>query len=203
MNYIALDCTSDALCIVGRKRDRLVNRVCNESKMQHSVLCMEQIESVLQELDLTIEECDFVCGVTGAGSFTGIRVGLATVLGFAVAAKKATVGITTFQMLASMQKGRFLTVVDAGKGQFYLCGFQDERVVIPPKHCTLAELELLAKAYTVYSFTALPVEHRLLDRAECLEAAIQKAIASGIANYPLVAFYVKKSQAEEKLLLER
>ena len=200
MNYIAIDCTSDSLCILGRKGDKFVTKVCHESKMQHSVLCMPQIEELLTELNLTIQECHFICGVTGAGSFTGIRVGLATVLGFAVAANKKTVGITAFQMLACRQKGRFLAVVDAGKNQYYVCGYQNEEIILPARHISFSELEALAKEYMLYSFTPLPVAHQLLDRAICLESAIQEAIQRGLEGYPLVAYYVKKSQAEENLL---
>lgn len=199
MNYLAIDCTSDALCIVASKENAVAYRLLQESKMQHSVLCMSVIEEVLIELNLSIEQCDLICGVTGPGSFTGIRVGLSTVLGFAVASQKKAIGVTTFQMLAYDRLERFLAVVDAGKNHFYVCGFDNKQVILPPAHISLAELEALSKEFTLYAFTHLPLPHILLNRAICLKGAIEEAIANQFVNYPLTAYYIKKCQAEENL----
>ena len=199
MNYLAIDCTGEALCIVARKGEKFASRLIENSKMQHSVLCMPLVEEILEELNLTILECDFLCGVTGPGSFTGIRVGISTILGLAVAANRQTIGITSFQILSHAQKEAFIAVVDAGKNQYYVSGYENGEIFLEPKHISLIELEALAEKYTLYALTDLPIPHRLINRVEYLERAIQKAIEDKLMEYPLTAYYLKKSQAEENL----
>ena len=199
MNYLAIDCTSNSLCVIARKDKKLATRFIENSQLQHSVLCMSLVEEVLTTLNLSIESCDFLCGVTGPGSFTGIRVGLSTILGFAVAAKKNKIGVTSYQMLSYDKLERFLAVIDAGKNHFYVCGYDNGKVILPPAHITLAKLEELSKEYILYSFMPLPVPHKLCNKINCLEGAIQQAIQENFVNYPLRPFYVKKSQAEENL----
>ena len=199
MNYLAIDCTGEALCILARKGEKFASRLIENSKMQHSVLCMPLVEEILEELNLTMFECDFVCGVTGPGSFTGIRVGISTVLGLAVAANKNAIGITTFQILSQAQKEGFVAVVDAGKNQYYVSGYKNGEIFLQPQHISLIELEALAEKYNLYALTSLPIPHTLLNRVEYLERAIQKAMQEDFKEYPLTAYYLKKSQAEENL----
>ena len=199
MNYLAIDCTSESLCILARKGEKFASRLIENSKMQHSVLCMPLVEEILAELNLTIFECDFVCAVTGPGSFTGIRVGISTVLGLVVATNKKAIGITAFQILANATKEPFIAVIDAGKNQYYVSGYENGEIFLQPKHISLAELEELAKKYNLCTLSPLPVRHTLVDRVEYLERAIQKAVQEKLVDYPLTAYYVKKSQAEENL----
>ena len=63
MNYLAIDCTGESLCILARKGEKFASRLIENSKMQHSVLCMPRVEEILEELNLTNFECDFLCGV--------------------------------------------------------------------------------------------------------------------------------------------
>ncbi|MFH1397625.1 MAG: tRNA (adenosine(37)-N6)-threonylcarbamoyltransferase complex dimerization subunit type 1 TsaB [Candidatus Omnitrophota bacterium] len=58
------------------------------------------IQRVLNSLNWRIKDLDyFVCGL-GPGSFTGLRIGLATIKGLAWAARKPIVGIPTLDILA-------------------------------------------------------------------------------------------------------
>ena len=199
MKYIAIDSTSESLCILAKNGERLAYRELKESKMQHSTLCMPILEEILQEAELTVKDCDFVCGVTGPGSFTGIRVGLSTVLGLAVAAKKRAIGVTSLQMLAYDRLERFLAVIDAGKNHFYVSGYDNGKVILPPAHISLAELEALSKEYPLVAFTELPLPYTACSRIDCLHGSIERAVKEDFENYPLTAYYIKRCQAEENL----
>lgn len=87
-NFIAIDTSSRYLTVVAQKGERFVLRHLPECAMQHSVILMDEIDKALDELSLTPAECDFFAAVVGPGSFTGIRIGIAAVKGFALATGK-------------------------------------------------------------------------------------------------------------------
>ena len=68
--------------------------------MRHSVRLMGAIDGVLKEAKLSLDECDFFSAVVGAGSFTGIRIGIATAKGFCLAEGKPSLPVTSFDVAA-------------------------------------------------------------------------------------------------------
>lgn len=68
--------------------------------MSHSEKLVPMIKEVLDNLDLTIKDID-VFGVSiGPGSFTGLRIGIATMKAFAHLFDKPIVGVSTLEALA-------------------------------------------------------------------------------------------------------
>lgn len=63
-------------------------------------LLLKHIQDGLKKNDITFAELDLLAIVTGPGSFTGIRVGLAAMRGIALAAKKPLIGMSSFDMFA-------------------------------------------------------------------------------------------------------
>ena len=92
--------------------------------LTHSVVLMGEIENALAEAGIDKKDIDvFACAV-GPGSFTGIRIGVATVKALAYALGKKVLGVTSFDSLAyNVSDGRKkLAVIDARHGNFYACG---------------------------------------------------------------------------------
>ena len=87
-NYLALDTSSRYLTVLAVKGEKKVLRHSADCAMQHSVRLMGEVEAALEEAGLTPAECDFFAAVTGPGSFTGIRIGIATAKGFSKGAEK-------------------------------------------------------------------------------------------------------------------
>ena len=96
-NYLALDTCGDHLCVVAKKGEKRVSRLLPDATMKHSVLWLQTVNEALQEANLTLEECDFFAAVVGAGSFTGIRIGISAMKGFALAHGKQTLPVTSFE----------------------------------------------------------------------------------------------------------
>ena len=59
-----------------------------------------EIESLLATLQLTMAEVDAFAVCVGPGGFTGLRVGIAAVKGFAVALNKPVIGVTSLEAAA-------------------------------------------------------------------------------------------------------
>ena len=81
-DFLAVDTSSRYLTVLAKKGDKTVIRHIGDCAMQHSVILMGEIESALEEAGLTPDGCDYFAAVTGPGSFTGIRIGVATIKPF-------------------------------------------------------------------------------------------------------------------------
>lgn len=74
------------------------------------------VESVLNDGEVALESIDRLSVVTGPGSFTGIRVGVAFVRGLALALDKPCIGVTTMEAaLPAGQQGSALVALPAQK----------------------------------------------------------------------------------------
>ncbi len=195
-DFLAVDTSSRYLTVLAKKGDKTVIRHIGDCAMQHSVILMGEIESALEEAGLTPDGCDYFAAVTGPGSFTGIRIGVATIKGFAYAAGKDLKGVTAFDLIAYNVNSTspFLVVIDAAHDHYYACGYSAGEVVLPP--CYLSAEKVASFGTPVYGFEDLKFENytRLAVR-DC----ILKAVENAPKSRDIHALYVRRSQAEETL----
>jgi tRNA threonylcarbamoyladenosine biosynthesis protein TsaB len=90
-------------------------------RASHGETLLPQVARVLENARLTLEQIDLFAVGLGPGSFTGLRIGLATAKGLALAGEKPMVGVTSLRVLArGMAAGVLRAVaVDAHKGELY------------------------------------------------------------------------------------
>ena len=194
-NFLAVDTSSRYLTVLAVKGGKQVLRHIPDCALQHSVTVMKEVDKALKEADLLPEECDFFAAVTGPGSFTGIRIGISTVKGFAAALGKPLVSVTAFSLLAyNVEDDNFYTVIDAAHSHYYACGFdRDKKVILQPCYLSGEEVEKLGK---LYGFEDLPLKnYTKLSIDKCLYPAV-KANSAHLSD-KMQALYVRKSQAEE------
>ena len=194
-NFLAVDTSSRYLAVLGVKGAKVAGRYLEDCALKHSVVVMEEVDKVLTEADLSPEECDFFAAVTGPGSFTGIRIGISTVKGFAVATGKPLVSVTAFELLAyNIEDDNFYTVIDAAHSHYYVCGFdKDKKVTLAPSYLSEEEVQ---KKGNLYGFEDLPLKnYKKIDINGCLYKAVMAKRES--KGEKMSALYVRKSQAEE------
>jgi tRNA threonylcarbamoyladenosine biosynthesis protein TsaB len=88
----------------------------------HSARILPSVEFLLGSLGLTPMDVEGYAVAAGPGSFTGIRVGLATVQGLALGAARPCLGISTLDALAAKAAGAAANVVamiDAYRDEVY------------------------------------------------------------------------------------
>ena len=166
---------------------------------------MGEIDKVLSEAELSLNDCDFFSAVVGAGSFTGIRIGISTIKGFCLAAGKPSLPVTSFAVAAynAIDGERPLCLVDALHGNCYACGFdENKKIAYPPAYISFEEAKRLAKEqrYTLRSAEIFPDKGEKIMQSDPAEGLLQavSALSRDERNFgPLNALYIRKSQAEE------
>ena len=93
----------------------------------HSAQLMPAVDYALKMADLKPDELDAFAVALGPGSFTGLRIGLATVKGLAVAASKPLIGIPTLEAMAHAFPycpHMILPMIDARMKEVYAAFFE-------------------------------------------------------------------------------
>lgn len=107
--------------------DTLRAEFTTQARLTHSEQLMPHIADMLQKASVTKDQIDGVAVSIGPGSFTGLRIGLATAKGLAFAWNVPIVGIETPTSLAWNSVGaadRLCVLIDAQKGNVYASQYQ-------------------------------------------------------------------------------
>ena len=199
------------MSVVARKNGEFFSAFLPDCAMSHSVLLMETVDDVLKRAGMRPNECDFFAAAVGAGSFTGIRIGISAVKGFALATGKPTLAVTSFDTLAynaidgsAASSGKILCLIDALHDCYYACGYENGEVVYAPAFLTEAEaLELAKRGFTLVAGREIPISSKASVKIVSPLVGLQKAVLSlsqkENAFGELAALYVRKSSAEMNL----
>lgn len=201
-NFLAIDTSSVHLTVLAQKDGKTALRFIPDCAMRHSTELMGEIDKALEEVNLTPAECDFFAAVTGPGSFTGIRIGISAVKGFALATNKPLLGVTAFDMIAyNVASENFCAVIDAAHAHYYVCGYgKDKKLTLNPCYLNAEEVEKLN--CPLFGFEDLPLKNYVgLDVKNCLYPAICAKECD--LTEDISAVYVRKSQAEEARLANK
>ena len=113
---LALDTSSSrgsAAVIRGDGHHAKVIESAGDAARSHTERLPAELMAVLREAGAAIEDVDRLAVVVGPGSFTGLRVGMATIQGLALARRLMAVPISSFEALAWHAEGTETTRTDA------------------------------------------------------------------------------------------
>ena len=111
------------------KDGQLLSQYMQCSVLTHSRTLLPMAEDMLKNAELRLSDVDLIAVAHGPGSFTGIRIGVATVKGLAWAAEKPCVGVSTLEAMAwhGLAVGGYICpVMDARRSQVYNALFKIE-----------------------------------------------------------------------------
>ena len=98
--------------------------------LKHAEIVMGAVDRVLGEANLTVSDLDLVVCAKGPGSFTGLRIGMATAKGLAAGAGKPLKSVPTLDAMAydlDWFPGKVVPVIDAKKKRVYTAVYQSGR----------------------------------------------------------------------------
>lgn len=122
MNIFGIDTCCMAATAAVITDDRLAAQVVQNNKKTHSQKIMPMIEFMLREADMSVGDIDCFAAATGPGSFTGVRIGVATVKALAHAVDRPCAAVSTLHALANNTAcfdGIICPILDARRGQVY------------------------------------------------------------------------------------
>lgn len=131
MKILSID-TSGKVCSVSIVEDgKVLKEVSSVSEKEHSQTLMPQIKKTLKSLKLKLDDINLLACSRGPGSFTGIRVGMATVKAFSDAKNIPIAGVDTLKALAystiikkGKQECKILSMIDAKNENVYFAVYR-------------------------------------------------------------------------------
>lgn len=129
--------------------NKLIGEFSLSQDMSHSEKLVPMVEELLTSLDLKLKDIDLFAASVGPGSFTGLRIGLATIKAFAHITDKPLVGVSTLEGLAFNLPFNEIVVpmIDARRQRVYTAIYtwkgEDLHPILEP--CIMEVEELLEK----------------------------------------------------------
>ncbi len=204
MNYVAIDTASGTLKVLV-KYGGGYRYYSDETFKSASEKLMVEIDFLLKKLGASLKEMDFFACVTGPGSFTGIRIGLATVKAFAYVFKKPVLPVNSLELLASYElSDTVVSVMDASNGMRYVAVYNDKGgEIMPPRVIEKNELAgFLSLVDEPHVIIADAVTGREIENAIVpvdLQSAFIRVVESNVKRLTdgnlVEPLYIRKPQA--------
>ena len=101
--------------------EEIVTAFAGDSGVSHSNTLLNDVDKVLKEAQVDLSEIDLFAIATGPGSFTGLRIGIATVKALAATLERQCAGIPTLQAvaLAAGESTHSVALLPAGRGEVF------------------------------------------------------------------------------------
>lgn len=151
------------------------------------------IQQIMASSGRKMSDIDRIAVSVGPGSFTGVRVGLATARGMGLALKKEVVGITTLEASAYQTKGRVLSVLDTKRGDFYTQIFENGIALEEPKIRTIDEIKELGSLFLTGSGSDLLTEIGLPVVQNNMSVAVSIGLLSATIQRPAEPVYLREA----------
>lgn len=122
MLILAIDTSTLAGSLAILRDGQTLKTIGEESRETYSSRMFRHLRAMLEELELSLDRFDGYAVTSGPGSFTGLRVGLAAVKGWAEIFAKPIVAVSALEVVAAMAEGAsglVVPVIDARRGQVY------------------------------------------------------------------------------------
>jgi len=198
-------------------RGEVLGEIRLASSIQHSERLFRSVEFLFQHLPFQLQDIDVFVAARGPGSFTGLRVGIAAMQGFAAAHRRQGAGVTTLEALAwktGIRDEPIVPMIDARRGDIYGAMYyrrsagndfdtlieEEQPVVLKPAQwlAGLPRKQLIFCGDGALRYRALIEEER-----EWRIHSMDLYLASTIAELavtpnggPLAPLYVRKTDAE-------
>ena len=189
MKILAVDTSQKTVSTALTENNVILADIFVNSGRHHSEMLLPAIEEVFRLAGLEPDEVDLFAVTIGPGSFTGLRIGAATIKGLALATGKPVVGVSTLDVLAlnSTPAGRRMIcpMLDAQKNQVYTAlysptvgtGMQkirEERIVEVDGWLQELDADILFLGDGAVKYS--PLIHRRFSSAACIAEGHQNHV---------------------------
>lgn len=217
MKILAMDSAAAACSVALWQDGDIIAHQFVEMSRGHASELLPMVDQLLQDTNTTIEDMDAIAVTVGPGGFTGLRIALACARGFAVAAKRPVIAVTTLEALAESEKEQAhttLSALDAKRADLYAQYFNGEGKPLTDPVARLPEdivdmlpdgtkeiliagdcYDRLEKLFQVKGITPIAAQTRLPDARAVAICAAKKGLPKDPNQRPS-AFYIRPPDAE-------
>jgi len=221
MHILAVDTTGIACSAAVLSEGAIRCETYMNAGRTHSQTLGPMIDFCLSSAGLFIRDIDLFACASGPGSFTGLRIGIGMIKGFAHASSKPTVGVNTLDALARNAAGTdeiVCPVIDARRKEVYTATYLSGKRITDYRAVPLVDVLSSLKGQRVVflgdgavnyhdTITAADAGFRVahggivLQRAGSVGMAALDMFKTGISQdaYSLEPFYLRETQAERVL----
>ncbi|MBO4347237.1 MAG: tRNA (adenosine(37)-N6)-threonylcarbamoyltransferase complex dimerization subunit type 1 TsaB [Lachnospiraceae bacterium] len=175
MKILALDSSGLVASVAYLEDGKIKGNLSYNYQKTHSQTLLPMLDSLIKTLEIDLKEVDFLAVANGPGSFTGLRIGVATVKGLAESTGKEVIPVSTLEGLAlnvNYADGLACPIMDARRSQVYagVYRFKEGAVkpeeVFEPVNCEMVRLcerlnELGEKVY--FTGDGVPVYREIIE----------------------------------------
>ncbi|MFM1524594.1 MULTISPECIES: tRNA (adenosine(37)-N6)-threonylcarbamoyltransferase complex dimerization subunit type 1 TsaB [Helcococcus] len=224
MKILAIDTSTMMSSITIMEDNRIIGDFSISQEETHSEMLVPLVKRMLQDLKINLSEIDVYAVAKGPGSFTGLRIGVASIKAMAQVFDKPIIGISTLEAMAFsiLNDNKILSIIDArGKRYFtglyqyingkLVCDFED--IILENK---LVEIVEENEKITIVgeAIEKLPQSIKKSDKVILAPASLNNAIGKNLcvmakqkfesgeteSYFDIAPNYLRKSQAEVNLM---
>lgn len=148
MNILAID-TSTSFCSVGVLHHENLFSQTQKTEHKQAENLVPLIQKVMKKAGVSFKNLDCIAIITGPGSFTGIRIGVATAKALALAAHIPFIGLTAFEaIIHSLPEAKrkkydaLLVALETHREDFYTQLFSSQlKPLSQPKAATSSDIQ--------------------------------------------------------------
>ncbi len=224
MKILSLDSSSVTASVAITENGKVLSERFINNGLTHSQTLMPMVEETLKDSGVSINDIDLFAITNGPGSFTGVRIGIASVKGMADALNKKCMAISTLEAIAEPLNSEDViacAVMDARCNQVYTASFNRGNRLCEDKAVLIDELSDELKQYdkkvvfigdgSVLCYDKL---HEIIQNCEVADENIRYVHGSSVGfvaetkinngedpvnSANLVPFYLRLPQAEREL----
>ena len=129
MNILAVDTSTKKASVTIKKDEEVISKYV-DNEITHSEKLLPLIDEVLYKANLSLNDIDSLACIEGPGSFTGVRIGVATIKAIAKVLDKKIVGTTSLKLMAMSSLKEYnpkyvLALMDAKNDRVYFELFEN------------------------------------------------------------------------------
>jgi tRNA threonylcarbamoyl adenosine modification protein YeaZ len=197
MLVLAADTSLSLLSVALVRDETLVGAVALEGRGSRNEKLLPSIDWLLAENAIARNEIDLFAVTRGPGSFTGVRIGLATIQGLALALDRPVCAMSTHEAIAWGEQGSVAVIDDAGRGELFLSVYESGEETQSPRLVSRhdsAERAILAGEFVQRENVAVRCARRALE----IE---RRGMGEGYRD--VTPIYVRLAEAEVRLQQKR
>ena len=213
MKVLAFDTSSKALSLAILEDKQVLAETTINIKKNHSITLMPAIDFLMSSLDWTPKDLDRIVVAEGPGSYTGLRIAVATAKTLVHTLNIELVGMSSLLALVPrQQEGLLVPLMDARRNNVYAGFYENAKPVLPEAHLSFAEVLEQVKDAEQVTFVGEvgPFVEQIQEQLP--QASYQETLPNA-ANLALLAWdkeavslhdfvpnYLKRVEAEENWL---